>query len=227
MTGQRDYLIWLYHNECLKFMSLSMAEAAAKAINARFPTPLKPSELKSAITTSPKIKSEAGIGYTIRNATIIDLLNITPDEQDEIGLHLPVLRATPNKARDKKRAKNKQKKKKRNRRILKLFVRGMSQLQIAVRFHIDRKTVRSILKSAGILNMIAHWKEKRIRRVPLQCRVSCAFRGVRKNGSIVCIESPCAASACDGEGQPPILPPSDTVLIGKNKVFKKERKRCE
>lgn len=210
MTGQRDYLIWLYHNECLKFMPVKMAEAAAKEINARFPTPLNPSELKSAITTSPKIKSEAGIGYAVRNATIIDLLNITPEEQDKIGLHYPLLCSTPNKARDRKRARNKQQKKKRNRRILKLFVRGVSQLQLAARFRIDRKTVRSILKNAGILSIIAHWKEKRTLHAPLQNPAPCAFGGVGKNGSIVCIAYPQpAVPARDADPHPPTLQPPD------------------
>ena len=111
-----------------------------RAFNAGFKQPMTDRELASSICSA---KSKGGYKYS--NSALIDLLDITPEEQQAIGL-LPFRRgqaAKPNASRD---AARKALKEDRDYKILELIEQGVSQAETARRLGIGKNTVGRVLK---------------------------------------------------------------------------------
>lgn len=151
--GQRDFILWLYHNECAKFMDQQSAYDAMGALNNTFLYPEKASRLAHIISGTNKrgnIYDENG-GYAITNARIIDILDISREEQDAIGLHPVEPRigtswGTPNKTRDAQNREKKRKKRLLEVSIIKRIVAGMKLKEAAALFKRSYDTIRRIVK---------------------------------------------------------------------------------
>lgn len=119
-----------------------------RAFNRGFKQPMTERELEHTICTAVRKG-----GYKYSNARLIEFLEITPDEQDAIGLHpftgayKPWSHSKPNAARDSVR---KALKDDRNAKILAMHSEGISQAQTARELSISRNTVAKVIKDAAI-----------------------------------------------------------------------------
>lgn len=87
LTGARDFILWMYHNECSKCMDQESAYHRMLAMNATFTEPLREKECQNIISGTLNIAStRAPKGYALRNETIINLLDISEQEQKTINL---------------------------------------------------------------------------------------------------------------------------------------------
>lgn len=87
MTGMRDFILWMYHNECSKCMDHKSAYNRMLAMNATFTEPLREKQCQNIISGTLNIAStRAPKGYALRNETIINLLGINEQEQKIINL---------------------------------------------------------------------------------------------------------------------------------------------
>ena len=151
--GQRDFILWLYHNECAKFMDKQSAYDAMGALNNTFLYPEKASRLAHIISGTNKrgnIYDENG-GYAITNARIIDILDISREEQDAIGLHpveprVGISWGTPNKTRDAQNREKKRKKRLLEVSIIKRIIAGMKLKEAATLFKRSYDTIRRIVR---------------------------------------------------------------------------------
>lgn len=123
-------------------MSLDHDEAMARvrAFNAGFRNPMTDEELENCICTAKKKN-----GYSYSNAKLVELLEITPEEQNIIGL-FPASRkrkVTPNASRDAARTALRED---RNQKILELLGKGVSQAETARILGIGKNTVGRFVK---------------------------------------------------------------------------------
>lgn len=115
-----------------------------RAYNEGFKRPMTEQELEHTIC-SAKRKG----GYKYSNEKLIELLEVTPKEQDIIGLHpfsgtyKPWSHAKPNATRD---AVRKARRDDRDNKIIALYQAGVSQAETARRLGISRNTVARVLK---------------------------------------------------------------------------------
>ena len=115
-----------------------------RAYNEGFKQPMTERELEQTICAA---KRKGGYKYT--NERLIELLEITPKEQDIIGLHpfngtyKPWSHAKPNATRD---AVRKARRDDRDDKIVALYQEGVSQAETARRLGISRNTVARVLK---------------------------------------------------------------------------------
>lgn len=166
VEGMRDLILWLYHNDLIKCMDSADAFRAAAALNSQFKEPFTEQELVQKLSSNETAVSyvDGRQGYAITNCYIIDRLQITPEECDEIGLVSlspaePSSFKSPRPRRD-ARVKEKRRKLNRNRRMLSAAMRGESQGSIANRFGTSRATVNRLVKSAGLSERIKHTKNQ-------------------------------------------------------------------
>lgn len=153
VNGYRDFILWLYHNECSKFMDEEKAFEQMIELNKKFSHPLQKNKLKHVVSSTLKrgnIYDDNG-GYAIRNSTIIDILNITREEQEIIDLHPAEIRVgsswgTPNKTRDAKNREKKRLKRLRELTIIKRIRNGLSMKEAAKFFHLCYDTIRRIVR---------------------------------------------------------------------------------
>lgn len=89
LTGKRNNTLWLYYNECIKFTTKERAMELTRRMNSAFNEPLSDTEVSAAVSACnrPRLSTRSTKGYAIRNTTMIDMLDITEQEQDRIGLH--------------------------------------------------------------------------------------------------------------------------------------------
>lgn len=128
-------------------MSFDHKEAMERlrAYNSGFKQPMTDAELEHTICTAVRKG-----GYQYSNAKLIELLKITEEEQDAIGLHpftgryKPYSHAKPNATRD---AVRKARREGRDGKILELYQDGTSQAEIARQLGISRNTVARVLKA--------------------------------------------------------------------------------
>ena len=128
-------------------MSFDHDEAMERllAYNSGFKQPMSNRELEHTICSAAR---KGGYKYT--NAKLIELLDITPEEQNAIGLHpfsgkyRPWSFAKPNATRD---AVRKAKKDGRDLKIVELHQEGISQAETARQLGISRNTVAKVLKA--------------------------------------------------------------------------------
>lgn len=111
--------------------------ARVKAVNALFAVPLPDKELTKAMSTAGRKR------YTMKNATVIDRLRITTEEQEQCELFA--------KGSDREHTREAARKRKadRNKRILSMYAAGSTQQEIADSLSISRRTVCNVLEQAG------------------------------------------------------------------------------
>lgn len=163
VEGMRDLILWLYHNDLIKCLGPVMAFQEASALNARFSEPLSDKDLEQKLAPNETAVNyiDGGQGYAITTRYIIERLQITSDECEEIGLKKLSSSSTPRRkkssqSRDIARQKRNRRKRNRVSRILMAAKRWESQTSIARRFGISRATVNRLVKSAGIADSIRH-----------------------------------------------------------------------
>lgn len=112
--------------------------------NSAFKQPMTDAELDNTVCSAAHKN-----GYKYTNAKLIELLEITQQEQDAIGLHpfngeyKPYNHAKPNATRD---AVRKARKKGRDSQIIAMHQEGISQAETARQLNISRNTVAKVIK---------------------------------------------------------------------------------
>ncbi len=127
-------------------MSYDHAEAMARlrAYNSGFKKPMSEAELEHTVCSAARKG-----GYKYSNAKLIEFLEITPEEQDAIGLHpftgryKPWSHSKPNAARD---AVRKALREDRDSKVIAMHEDGISQAETARTLGISRNTVARIIK---------------------------------------------------------------------------------
>ena len=115
-----------------------------RAYNSGFKEPMTEAELQHTICTAAR---KGGYKYT--NARLIEFLDITPEEQDAIGLHpfsgayKPWSHTKPNATRD---AVRKALRDDRDAKVIAMHKEGISQAETARKLGISRNTVAKILR---------------------------------------------------------------------------------
>lgn len=136
----RDYFNFSIYNALRMSFDHESAMDRLREFNAGFKNPMNPRELENCVSSA----KEKG-GYKYSNVKLIELLEITPEEQCAIGL-LPYARkhrSTPNASRD---AARKALRDDRDYKILELVEKGVSQAETARILGIGKNTVGRVLK---------------------------------------------------------------------------------
>lgn len=145
---QRDLMCLIVY--CALLADYSPAEAWKRllAFNNGFKEPLSIAELERSMKTATEKK------YSYKNETIIDVLNITEEEQERIGLYAytgdNVKRRKKNSTRDSIRQTLKED---RNNKVISLYLEGINKSEIARRIEISRNTVITIIKAYEALRI--------------------------------------------------------------------------
>lgn len=141
----RNNTLFVCYNTCRSMCSMPHAEAMAQAyrLNRMFAVPLTDREVENCVCTANR-KS----GYKLSNATIIRLLDISPDEQESIGMFEKIERDKYGHAARARRSARK--KAKRDAAIRAGWEKGMSTAQIAAEVGCCAATVRKVLKAGGV-----------------------------------------------------------------------------
>lgn len=149
----RNNLCFSVYNALRMSFDHNEAMERLRAYNSGFKQPMTDRELEHTICSAAR---KGGYKYT--NAKLIELLAITPEEQDAIGLHpfngtyKPWSYAKPNATRD---AVRKARKEGRDIKIVELHRKGISQAETARQLGISRNTVAKVLRA---------WQEETIQR---------------------------------------------------------------
>ena len=140
----RNNLCFAVYNALRMSFDHEEAMSPLKAYNSGFKQPMTDSELADTVCSAVRKN-----GYKYTNAKLIELLEITPEEQDAIGLHpftgvyKPWNHAKPNATRD---AVRKARKDGRDGQIIAMHRQGISQAETARQLKISRNTVAKVLK---------------------------------------------------------------------------------
>ena len=171
-----------------------------KAYNSGFKEPMSNAELDATVCSAAR---KGGYKYT--NAKLIELLEVTPEEQDAIGLHpftgvyKPWNHAKPNATRD---AVRKARKNGRDGQIISMHREGISQAETARQFKISRNTVARVLKQ---------WREE-----VQEADLAMEQENLLNNGAIydcLLVSSPAGGGGVSS-GEGPKVPPLLTVIKG-------------
>ncbi len=140
----RNNLCFAVYNALRMSFDHEEAMCRLQAYNRGFKQPMTDAELEATVCSA-----ERKGGYKYTNAKLIALLEITPEEQDAIGLHpftgvyKPWSHAKPNATRD---AVRKARKDGRDGQIIAMHREGISQAETARQLGISRNTVAKVLK---------------------------------------------------------------------------------
>lgn len=139
-SEMRDYFNFSVYNALRMSFDHDAAIGRLRAFNSGFKKPMTDRELENCVS-SAKEKD----GYKYSNAKLIELLEITPEEQEAIGLFPCVVkrRTRPNASRDAARAALRED---RDYKILDLIESGVSQAETARILGIGKNTVGRVLK---------------------------------------------------------------------------------
>lgn len=139
-SEMRDCFNFSVYNALRMAFDHNEAMARLRKFNEGFKRPMRKRELENCVSTA-KVKE----GYRYTNSKLIELLEITPEEQEAIGiLPSPKKQApTPNASRD---AARKALKEDRDYKILELAEKGVSQAETARILGIGKNTVGRVLK---------------------------------------------------------------------------------
>jgi DNA-binding CsgD family transcriptional regulator len=139
-SEMRDYFNFSVYNALRMNYDHDEAMERLESFNAGFREPMTPAELENCVSSAEKKG-----GYSYKNETLIELLDVTPEEQQAIGL-FPVRgfrRSKPNASRDEARRTLKED---RDSKILALVKKGVSQAETARILNIGKNTVGRVLK---------------------------------------------------------------------------------
>ena len=139
-SESRDYFNFSVYNALRMSYDHEDAMARLRDFNAGFKEPMSDGELENCVISA----NEKG-GYKYTNEKLIELLDVTPEEQQAIGL-FPARgfrRSKPNASRDEAR---KALKEDRDNKILALIKKGVSQAETARILGIGKNTVGRVLK---------------------------------------------------------------------------------
>ena len=140
----RNNLCFAVYNALIMSFDHDEAMERLRSYNAGFKKPMTDSELAHTVCSAAR---KGGYKYT--NAKLIELLKITEEEQDAIGLHpfsgtyKPWSHAKPNATRD---AVRKAVKDDRDNKIIAMHLEGLSQAETARQLGISRNTVAKVLR---------------------------------------------------------------------------------
>lgn len=149
----RNNFCHVLYSTSLKVHGPEAAWKQLKLFNAGFKVPMTDSELHNSIDHATKLG-----GYKFTNATIIDILNITEEEQRLIGL-FPTKKATHESDHPARKMRTQMERGYRELRILDLYKQGKKQSEICRELEVSRPTVNKVLKENGLLDCSA--KENR------------------------------------------------------------------
>jgi transcription initiation factor IIE alpha subunit len=139
-SEMRDYFNFSVYNALRMSFDHQKAMVRLAMFNAGFKQPMSESELENCVCSAKEID-----GYKYTNEKLIELLEITPEEQSAIGLfpYTRKWRSKPNASRDAVRAALRED---RDQKILKLTEDGISQAETARILGIGKNTVGRVLK---------------------------------------------------------------------------------
>lgn len=141
---QRDLYIFILFNSICKAYKGEGIRKILRTFNAGFRNPLADKELFRNLSTSEKKG-----GYAISNKWIIEQLQVTPEEQAEIGLY--VTGDKRGSLREIERTKKRQEKLLRNEKIVELYMDGAgSYEEIASLVGCSKETVGRVIRKSGI-----------------------------------------------------------------------------
>lgn len=144
-TGHRDYMCFCYYNEAVQVYGTKQAAFMVAAYNQKFTEPLRTSEIKNLIkgVDNNQGKSHAGF-YKLTNQWIVENCEITPVEQESIGINLTKRQI------DRQIIKEKHQKEREERNLSIIsYVQSHAECpykDIAAHFGISLATVKRILK---------------------------------------------------------------------------------
>ena len=139
-SEMRDYFNFSVYNALRMSFTHGQAMARLNVFNMGFKEPMTDRELQNCISSAKEKE-----GYKYSNVRLIELLEITAEEQEAIGL-FPAgskRRSKPNASRD---AVRKALKEDRDNKIIELTGKGISQAETARILGISKNTVGSVLK---------------------------------------------------------------------------------
>lgn len=139
-SEMRDYFNFSVYNALRMNYDHEEAMERLESFNEGFKEPMTPAELENCVSSAEKKG-----GYQYKNETLIELLDVTLEEQQAIGL-FPAgksQRRKPNASRDEAR---KTLKEDRDNKILALIKKGVSQAETARILGIGKNTVGRVLK---------------------------------------------------------------------------------
>lgn len=140
----RDHLNFAVYNALRMTFDHEEAMERLKSYNEGFKQPMSDKELENCVVSAKK-----KAGYKYSNMKLIELLNITQEEQNAIGLHpfrgqyRPWSHTKPNASRD---AARKAIREDRDNKILAMHQQGVSQAETARLLGIGKNTVGRVLK---------------------------------------------------------------------------------
>lgn len=139
-SEMRDHFNFSVYNALRMKFDHTEAMVYLRSYNAGFKNPMSDKELENCVSTA----SEIG-GYKYTNAKLIELLDISEEEQQSIGLFPSPLKrfAKPNASRD---AARKALREDRDHKIVELIGKGTSQAETARILGIGKNTVYRVLK---------------------------------------------------------------------------------
>ena len=148
-NGHRDYMCFCYYNEAVQVYGTKQATIMVEDYNKKFTEPLKDSEIKNLIkgVDNNKGKNHAGF-YKLTNKWIVENCEITPAEQEGIGINLTKRQIE----RQVIKEKNHQEREERNLAVIS-YAQNHTECpykDIAVHFGISLATVKRILKMGEI-----------------------------------------------------------------------------
>lgn len=148
-NGHRDYMCFCYYNEAVQVYGTQQATLMVNAYNQKFTEPLRDSEIKNLIkgVDNNKGKNHAGF-YKLTNQWIVENCEITPAEQEGIGINLTKRQI------DRQIIKEKHQKEREDRNLAIIsYVQNHAECpykDVAAHFGISLATVKRILKMGEI-----------------------------------------------------------------------------
>ena len=157
--GNRELMCFVYYNTAVQVYDREDAANRLLAFNGMFRKPLPKQELKGIIASVDRVTNVKGErGHYVLNArTIVEYLGLTEKEMEATGFFMS------KRAAERLRAKKatKEKKEARNKRIIELRQNdNATQEQIANEVGCSVRTVRSVLKEAGLARIRAQKKAR-------------------------------------------------------------------
>lgn len=152
---ERNNFCFLMYNTLLPAFGKEKALEKLYLFNKGFKEPLTHKEIEGVICTAKQIN-----GYKYSNQKIIEFLNITPEEQDQIGLYAGKFKLfTGISSHPSRKASAALAKEHRNKNIIELANSGKNGAEIAKLLQVSQPTIRKVLHGQGA-SLSTRLKEK-------------------------------------------------------------------